>query len=500
MSNIDFSIPQRQSPKGIIFFLALSLKKLFKAFWPIFIIILLKSGSIHNQKQLIFYAVIILFLLIFIANTILSYLNFYFYIKDDEFVVEKGYLKKIKMSIPLDRIQTMNTQQNFIQQFLNVVALEIDTAGTSHQELKFHALTKETAEALQFKLSAFAASHTKTEHTVISDEHKIEIESKSIIQLNTTDLIKVGISENHLKSLLLIYLFVNGIYQQLHDLFKTTLDAASDQAGGFFEHSGVLIITLIAIFFLMMLLLFSVLLVILQYFDLNFSRQQGAFMLKSGLLNKKDIVIPYSKIQIISWETNPIRKWMNFVSVHITQASNTHVKKKQALIIPGCNNDHLQKIQNEIFPPNDSIEWTRHISHPMYFIRLWIFRIFLVTVPLLLFSYKDWEIYVVIGIWIVISAFLSYLSYKKRYLKISAQILHTAKGTIEQEFSQFYNYKLQTIQFKQNFFQRRRKLASIAIFISGGKRIRIPYLQEDVASALYNYLLYCTESSSKKWM
>ncbi|MFZ4400205.1 MAG: PH domain-containing protein [Bacteroidales bacterium] len=497
MNNTDFSIPQRQSPKGIILFFGLTFKKIFKAIWPVFVLILLKSGSVSNQKQTVFYAIIAVFFVILIVNAILSYLNFYFFIKNDELVVEKGYLKKIKLSIPLDKIQTINTHQNFIQQLLNVVAIEIDTAGTSHQELKFHALTKENAEALQLKLSAFSSRHSTSND---SDENSFVSDKKTILQLSTVDLIKVGISENHLKSLLLIYLFVNGIYQQLHDFFKTSIDSASEQAGGFLENSGMLFITLLAIFFLGMLIIFSVLLVILQYFDLNFSRQDGAFVLKSGLLNKKDIVIPYSKIQIVSWETNPIRKWMDFVSVHITQASNSQVKKKQAIIIPGCSSLHLQNIQSEIFPDTDTSELTKHLSHPMYFIRLWIFRIFIVAIPLILIFFEFWYIYVFMGAWVIISALLSYLSFKKRYFIINPQILQTAKGTIEQEFSRFFNYKIQTIKFKQNIFQRRRNLASVVIYISGGKRIKIPYIHHELATELYNYLLYCTESNNKKWM
>lgn len=497
MNNIDFSQPQRQSPKGVILFLGLSLKKIFKLLWPILVLFLLKSRTIDNQKQLIIFAVIILFVIILIINAVLSYLNFIYFIRNNELIVESGYLKKIKLSIPLDRIQTINSQQNFIQQLLNVVALEIDTAGTSHQELKFHALTKETAEALQLKLSAFSLLSSPLTH---SAELSFEPERRTILQLNIYDLIKIGISENHLKSLLVIYLFVNGIYQQLHDFFRNTVDAASSQAGGFLENSGILFITFLLIFFLLMLIVFSILFVILQYFDLNFARQDGAFILKSGLLNKKDIVIPYSKIQIITWETNPIRKWMNFVSVHIIQASNSHIKKKQAIIIPGCSSFHLQNIQDEIFSISETSEWTKHLSHPMYFIRLWIFRILIITIPLIISMYNYWQTYAITVGWIIISAFLSYLSYKKRYFKINTQILHTAKGTIEQEFSKFYHFKIQTIKFKQNFFQKRRNLASIVIYISGGKRIKIPYIHVELATELYNYLLYSIESSYKKWM
>ncbi len=497
MNNIDFSIPQRQSPKGVFLFFGLTLRKILNALWPILVLYLFKSKTIDDQKQWMIYALIILILLILVVNAILSYLHFFYYIKDNEIVVEKGYLKKIKISIPLDRIQTINTRQNFIQQFLNVVTLEIDTAGSSRQELKFIALTKECTEALQLKLSAFTIVHP-SENSV--DEVSDTREKKTILQLSTFDLIKIGISENHLKSMLLIFIFVNGIYQQLQDFFKSSVDAVSEQAGGFLENSGMLFITFFVIFILLMLIVFSVLLIMLRYFDLNFARQDGAFILKSGLINKKDIVIPFPKIQIVSWETNPIRKWMDFVSVNITQASNVNISKKQAIIIPGCNTQQLNNISNEIFPFTESFVWTTHLSHPIYFIRLWIFRICLLAIPAVIFFYEYWQTYAIVGSWIFISAILSYLSFKKRYFKISPQFLQTAKGTIEQEFSQFFNFKIQTIIFKQTFFQRRRKLASLVISISGGKKIKIPYIQHDIAIELYNYLLYCTESTNKKWM
>jgi putative membrane protein len=122
------------------------------------------------------------------------------------------------------------------------------------------------------------------------------------------------------------------------------------------------------------------------------------------------------------------------------------------------------------------------------------------AIPAVIFFYTHWQTYVIIGSWIIVSAFFSYLSYKKRYFKISPQMLQTAKGTIEHEFSRILNFKIQTIKYKQTFFQRRRNLASISINISGGKSIKIPYVHEELATELYNYLLYCTESSNKKWM
>ena len=497
MNNIDFSIPQRQSPKGLILFFAVTLKNIVKAIWPVAILFLFKHNSLDTSKLFIAYTIIGIILVLVVANTILYFMNFYFYIRNNELFIEKGFLKKVKIIIPLDKIQTINTRQNLLQQFLKVVTLEIDTAGSSQKEARFISLTRETADALQETLSV--VSNDNNEQIETEESGPIP-KKRTILHLNTIDLIKVGFSENHLKSLVVIYLFVNGIYQQLRDIFKNAVDSASNQAGGFIENSGAIFITIMLIISLLLLIAFSILLVILRYFDLRFSRQDGAFVLKSGLINKKDILIPFSKIQVISWSSNPLRKLMDFVSVHIIQASNEDLNKKQAIIIPGCNKTHLATIQNELFPQTQATDWTTHKSHPMFFVRLWIIRVCIIAIPLLIAFFYDWQTYAIIGTWVIISGFLSYVSYTRRYLKINTELLQLSKGCIGQHFSMMFNFKIQTITYNQTIFQRRRKTASISIFTSGGMRLRIPYLQEQVAMELYNYLLYCTESTIKKWM
>ena len=63
--------------------------------------------------------------------------------------LEKGIFKKESTCHSIGRIQSVNTKQNIIQQVLDVVSLEIDTAGTVGKELKIHALEKSMAGELQ---------------------------------------------------------------------------------------------------------------------------------------------------------------------------------------------------------------------------------------------------------------------------------------------------------------------------------------------------------------
>ena len=105
MNNIDLTIPNRQSAKGLVVILIDSIINfLRRGFIPIAAVAYTGSRSIDSQYLI--YAGIALFVLI-IVHSILYYLNFYFYIKNDEFVLKKGYLQKKILSIPLDRIQNL---------------------------------------------------------------------------------------------------------------------------------------------------------------------------------------------------------------------------------------------------------------------------------------------------------------------------------------------------------------------------------------------------------
>jgi putative membrane protein len=59
--------------------------------------------------------------------------------------------------------------------------------------------------------------------------------------------------------------------------------------------------------------------------------------------------------------------------------------------------------------------------------------------------------------------------------------------------------KAQSVDFRQSFFQKRRGLASLRVNNASGQ-MNIPYIPEDVAYKLMNYLLYRVEAANKKWM
>jgi putative membrane protein len=74
-----------------------------------------------------------------------------------------------------------------------------------------------------------------------------------------------------------------------------------------------------------------------------------------------------------------------------------------------------------------------------------------------------------------------------------------SKGAISHQWTQMELHKIQAVEIRQSIFQKKRSLSNLSIMNASGS-ITIPFIDETVAKQIYNYLLYHTEVSKKKWM
>ena len=270
MNKIDLTQPTRQSSRGLILIFLFSAQKFIRAFWPMLLVLVVQNKWFSNQLTLMISAIILLVLLI--VHTILYYLNFYFYVSGNEFVLKKGYLKKKTLTISLDRIQSVNTKQNILQQFLNVVTLEIDTAGAVGKELKIHALDKSYSEALQEQLRTERKEPVFSEYA--EQQKTRETKGEVLLKLSPADLLKIGISQNHIRAGLVIVAFGFQIFQQVQDLFNEKADEYSNVVVEYMSNSNWALITFLVIFFMVVAILFSLFRTIIKYFEFKLIKRE----------------------------------------------------------------------------------------------------------------------------------------------------------------------------------------------------------------------------------
>ena len=165
--------------------------------WPLFIAAFLGNRGGSSTFDTI--EIILSGLGIFgMLSSVIAYFKYYFHISDDELIIEKGVLKKIKLNIPFDRIQSVNFRQTLVHRFLNVTEVSIETAGSAEQETKIDALQIPLANQLRDLILEKKAIQKSTDEGL---PVAVESDEKLILALAPKDLFKVGLVQNHLKPL-----------------------------------------------------------------------------------------------------------------------------------------------------------------------------------------------------------------------------------------------------------------------------------------------------------
>ncbi len=492
---MDLSKPRRQSVKGLVLIFIQGARQSIRIFWPLILLVVLQNKILDNR--LILGLILVVIFLLLIIHTILFYLNFYFYVSNGEFILKTGYLRKKILTIPLARIQSVNTKQNLIQQLLNVVSLEIDTAGTAGKELKIHALEKAFATELHNKLRSVNFENVELENSEMIDAKKSS--EKLILKLSPFDLLKIGISQNHFRTGLIILAFGFQIFQKLQDVFADKADEYSNELANYISGSNVALIIFLIIFFLVVSILFSLFRTVFKYFDFKLLKQENAYRIEAGLITKRNVVLPYNKIQELNWETGPLKKMFGIYHLIFKQAVSTQNKKVQLVDAPGCLTEHLQLLKADLFGDEVLDDTSKIYSNSYYFWRLWIIVGWIpVTLPSL-FLYTEWQFWGSEILWLLVSAGYNYLTLKKRYFRINKDQIRISKGAISHKLTQMELYKIQSVEFRQTIFQKRGSLASLTLMNASGS-MTIPYIDETIAKQIYNYCLYHTEISEKSWM
>lgn len=495
MNKVDLTIPTRQSVKGLVLIFIFSLRQFIRMFWPVILVAVFQEK--YFKDLFILGIAVIVLLVLLVVHTILYYLNFIFYISNGEFVLKKGYFRKKILTVPLDRIQSVNTKQNLIQQVLNVVTLEIDTAGSVAKELKIHALEKSFSVELQNQLRS--GEFIKE---VIESENKGEITGVTeevILKLTPSDLMRIGISQNHLRAGLIIIAFGFQIFQQIQDMFKEKAEEYSNEFIGFMSNSNWALITFLVAFFLIISILFSLFRTVLKYFGFKLTKKEGTFRIESGLLNKRNVIIPHGKVQELKWETGPLKKLFGIYHIAFKQAVSDQNRREQQVDAPGCLSTHLELLKNDLFGEDRLTDELKFYTNSYYFRRLWMIYGW---IPVLLVSpllYDEWIFWLAVFIWLPVSAFYCSLILKKRYFSMNNEQIIVSRGAISHQWTQMELHKIQAVEFRQSVFQKKRGLSSLSIMNASGS-VTIPFIDENVARLIYNYLLYHTEVSKKKWM
>jgi len=486
---MPFDIPQRQSPFALVLILYRTYLLLLKQIWPFAIYFIIK-GNFGSKGS--FLKVFIASAVVIMIISIIRYFRFKYSVVDREFIIEKGILNRKKTAVSIDKIQSINSEQNLIHQLFGIEKLRIETAGSSALEFELDAINTSKARELKSYL-------LESRIPLINDDSVMApIDKKLIFKLSTGRLMLAGITQNHLVSILILFSFFFWIYDSARDAginvedYKDNIPDYTTQVTNTFILLALLFVTGILI---------SMARTALKYYDLSFIEEnEQNFKVKAGLLKRMETSAPINKIQSITWSYNLLQKPFNLYNLNIRQAVSDLRELKRSVQIIGLNKCQIENFSQELYPDLDISELTYETINVKYLTRFRLYFMLIILLGILLYFLIDGFISAIVLVLIGGYGILrTYLYYLKMGFRLDKNYLVLTGGIFGYKLTILPLYRIQAIKLLSTPYQRRNQLASLEIWSASGY-VKIPYIPTMKARQISDYCLFVSEISQKSWM
>ncbi len=495
----DYSKPQRQSAIGVLVMFGDALQSIGRAFLPFILVWVVKF---REGNQWVFILGLLFFLILIAVVAYLRYLNFTFYLDDEnqEFILTEGILSKTKTVVKVSKIQKVDIKQSLLQRIIGVHALEIDTAGTNKEEVSIKAISHDLALDLKEKLLGARMTTAVTEDGTIT-ESTID-EEQPFVKISLGSLVKMGFTAHYVRSFLLMFAFIMSVYDSLHKV----MDEITFDTGKFDSYmeqaSYPELVSVFLLLFIVVILLVNVFQTVFRFFNYTITKQRDSLLLSFGLLNTKNTLIRPERVQFVSVTQNFFQRKLDILELKIRQATGgEQEQRKTAIEVPGCNAYERDEIIKLLFK---EIPQKGLMLKPNW--RKLGFSLFLLLVlPLGIYwlvrdsNPEVAEADYFIPFYVIIVIILQYFKFRNNRLFAGDRFVIRQSGAWDIKNEIVSINKIQGITTSQLFWHKNLNIGSLTLHTAGGD-ISFQLGNFEIIRQYANQWLYEIEISGSNWM
>ena len=446
------------------------LKTLKEMIVPI-VILVFANGFNDTGKWYLDYLTFIIFgvlLILFFATGIIKWKRFVYWFEDDELRIESGLFVKKKRYIPFDRIQSLDYTEGILHRPFNLVKVNIETAGGSASlkaEAELTAITKEAAKRIEQEMAeAKRRKLTVAGNIADMDEEQEEIAepaAKVAFAMSGKDLLVLATTSGGVGLILSGgILFISQFAEFL------PIDWMYEEVSGFVK-LGLVIVGVVVLLGLLVVWGISVAMTFLAYYNFSVSVDDEDIVITRGLIEKKRATVPLNRVQSVRIIENPIRQIFGYVTVVIDNAGGGLGEGAKINLFPLVKKKVVNSSLKEIFPDLCLDEPTKKLParSKRFYYRidfLWMIpavgAMIYFFFPYGLLSLLIIPIIILWGLWQQRSAAYGIFGNQltMRFRGISLQTAYMTKK------------RIQSMEIKQNYFHRRRRVATVSAAVKSG--------------------------------
>lgn len=463
------------------------------------------------------------------VSGVISFLMYKFRVHNQHVEIHHGVFQRRYTNLPLWRIQNVKIERPFYYRPFGYALVVLDTAGSGKEEAKIVAVPEGYAEALKKQVLYEKALHDEGEVDCLPNEDLSDEQSSSfptprtrakavdsshsneevLNRRSVKDIIIHGITNNR------VWIILGASAPFYDDVFGLVSEWLADKGLQLNQLVGEQTVAwwqfgLYAFVILMMLMALVALLsvggALFTFYGYTLSRTGDRYIRRSGLLNKLEVSMRASRIQMITAKQDWLDKILKRVNLYFEQNSTAGQQMQELmspnkLIVPSVTEDEAFALSQEVMPECDL---RGQDYHPISkrFITFWLFAGW--TLPLAIFftigavsSHLD----IMLGALVVFSAvaLLLTLRWWRWGIAYDSKYVYIRRGRIGIDYQCFEPYKAQQVIVKQSVFMKRRKQATVKFVLASGA-VTVPFLPEDYVNKLADSVLFEVESTRRSWM
>lgn len=397
----------------------------------------------------------------------LRYLRFRYGVAGDTLVVESGVFARQSREIPLERIQTVDTEQNVLNRLLGLVVVNIETAGGSSTEAALDAVTESEAERLRDLVRQYDRIEEPTESGTDRDP-ETELFALSLGDLLTYAVVSVRPAAPVLtlfglpfgQDVVLSVLRVNARVARLDGLLRPILSGTAPTG------AVVVFAALTLAEFVAVALVVSAILTAVEYYGFRLVRDGDDLRYRRGLVRRYSGTIPLAKVQTVTIRENAPMRRLGYASLEVETAgyAGGTQESQKGVAVPLAPREEVYALARDVHPFGE-IDVERPPSRAR---RRYAARFTLAVLAVTAVSYAadrvlgtgDWWLPLA-GLALVPPA--AYLRWRHRGYALNEDALVTRSGFWRRSTRVVPYYRIQTVLVARSPFQRRRDLATVVV-------------------------------------
>ena len=482
----DWTKPQKLSPVALLFILG----KTIRESWVLILYFIVRAFFKANEdtddsekrsdKLIYFLLLTAAILLVFHIQKFIQFFKTRIFIAENELIEQTGIFTKRTKTVPIHKIQSVHLIQNYIHRFTDTCTLKIETAGSEKTELELSAIDYLKAQDLQDFLQLKEA---------VAVAKNSDSNSTKLMGLSNKDLLKLAISENHIRTLSLIFAFAMSRLDDLRQFFGKKTDAILDEQMNQIHFTGAMIAGMIAMG-IAITLAFSVIRVLLRYNDMQLTANQKGFQVKWGFLQTQQKMMLQNKVQLISWNSNFVRKLLGIKILRFFMVGENILKDDQYIKLPVMQEDVLKKLSAYYQPVWPSLSENANYTHPSYAWRITMIFILplSLTASVALYFWKPWLM--LFPLLVFLYFLITFIIRQKKFVFwYNNTTLQIRKGVWGEEHVLLNFKKVQHVALETSPYLRKNNLATLVLH-TAGDMVKIPYIPIDQAQYLADRCSY----------